>query len=338
MQLTTGDIADRLQGTLRGDSKVPIVGVASAKEAVPGQIAFAEDRRLFQDALEGGASAIVVGESYENADKVLIQVANVRVGLAQLLELFHPEETFPAGMHVSTVAASSAQIDPTASIGPGCFIGPGCSIGPKAVLYGGNHLGANCQVGAESRLFPNVVLYADTVLGRRVRIQAGSIIGSDGYGYVFDGEKHQKIPQIGGVLIEDDVELGANVTVDRGAFGNTVIGKGAKIDNLVQIAHNVVIGKHCVIVAQTGVAGSTTIGDHAIIAGQVGIAGHLKIGNKAVIAAQSGVMRDVPDGQKVFGSPAQGDREVKRQLLALRQLPDLLKRFRQLEKQLGNLK
>ena len=335
MQLTTGDIASRLQGALRGDSKVSIAGVASAKEAVPGQIAFAEDRRLFLEALKGGASAIVVGESYEAADKVLIQVANVRVGLAQLLELFHPEKTFPAGMHASAVAAPSAQIDPTAFIGPGCSIGPGCFIGPKAVLYGGNHLGDNCQVGAESRLFPNVVLYANTVLGERVRIQAGSIIGSDGYGYVFDGEKHRKIPQIGGVLIEDDVELGANVTVDRGAFGKTVIGEGAKIDNLVQIAHDVVIGKHCVIVAQTGIAGSSTIGDHAIIAGQAGIAGHLKIGNKAIIAAQSGVMRDVPDGQKVLGSPAQGDREVKRQLLALRQLPDLLKRFHQLEKQLG---
>ncbi len=336
MQLTTGDIASRLRGTLLGDSKVLITGAAPAPEAQRGQITFAENEQIFQSALQGGASAIVVGKVYAPSAKVLIQVANVRAAFAQLLEWFYPEETFPAGIHASAVVSPDAQIDPTASIGPACSIAHGVVIGPKSVLCGGNHLGANCRIGAESRLFPNVVLYANTVLGRRVRIHAGSVIGSDGYGYVFDGGKHRKILQVGGVLIEDDVELGANVTVDRGALGRTIIGEGTKIDNLVQIAHNVAIGKHCLIVAQTGIAGSTTIGDRAVIAGQVGIAGHINIGSRATIAAQSGVMRDVPADQKVFGSPAQNDREAKRQLLALQQLPALIKRFRRMEKRLAS--
>ena len=157
------------------------------------------------------------------------------------------------------------------------------------------------MIGEDSKLFPNAILYANSRIGKRVRIQSGAIVGSDGYGYVFDGGKHRKIAQIGGVVIGDDVELGANVTIDRGAVGDTSIGEGTKIDNLVQIAHNVVIGKHCIIISQTGIAGSTEIGDYTIIAGQVGIAGHLKIGSLVTIVAQSGVMRDIPVGQKVAG-------------------------------------
>ncbi|MCS1408515.1 MAG: UDP-3-O-acylglucosamine N-acyltransferase [Verrucomicrobia subdivision 3 bacterium] len=335
MRLTTGDIASRLGGSLVGDSELVITGVAAATEAQNGQITFAENDEHLKAALGGNASAVLVVRPDVSSPKALIHVANVRVGFAYLLELFHPEESAPPGIHPSAVVDSSARVDATALIGPGCIIERDVVVSAGAVLCGGNHVGAGCQIGAESKLFPNVVLYAGTVLGQRVRIQAGTVVGADGYGYVFDGAKHRKIPQVGSVVLEDDVELGANVTIDRGALGQTVIGEGTKIDNLVQIAHNVVIGKHCIVVAQTGIAGSTTIGDSTVIAGQVGIAGHLKIGSKVAIAAQSGVMRDIPDGQKVFGSPSQGDREMKRQLLAIQQLPDLMKRFRQLEKKLG---
>src|SRR5205085_12151780 len=164
---------------------------------------------------------------------------------------------------------------------------------------------------------------------------AAAVIGSDGFGYVLDGGFHRKIPQVGHVLIRDDAEIGAGVTIDRGALGATEIGKGAKIDNLVQIAHNVVIGDHCIVVAQAGIAGSSKIGAYTVLAGQVGIAGHLKIGNKVTIAAQSGVMHDIPDGEKWFGYPAQPDRQMKRQILAAQQLPDLLRRVAELEKKLA---
>src|SRR6185503_19608 len=191
-----------------------------------------------------------------------------------------------------------------------------------------------CEIGEGTCIFPNVTLYARTQVGRNVRIHAGSVIGSDGFGYVLDNGIHRKVPQIGSVIIGDDVEIGANVTIDRGALGPTTIGKGTKIDNLVQIAHNVTIGEHCLVVAQVGIAGSTKLGNFVILAGQVGLAGHLKIGNKVTIAAQSGVMHDIPDGEKWFGYPAQPDRQTKRQILAIQQLPELIRRVAELEKKL----
>lgn len=205
-------------------------------------------------------------------------------------------------------------------------------------MLGGNHLGDNCVVGEDTKLFPNVVLYARTQVGKRVRLHAGCVIGSDGFGYVFDAGAHQKVLQVGHVVIGDDVELGANVTVDRGAIGATVIGKGSKVDNLVQLAHNVQLGEHCIVVSQTGIAGSTKLGNYVVLGGQVGLAGHLKIGNQVTVAAQSGVMHDIPDGEKWFGSPAQPDRQTKRQLLAIQQLPELLRRVKQLESQLAERK
>jgi UDP-3-O-[3-hydroxymyristoyl] glucosamine N-acyltransferase len=167
-----------------------------------------------------------------------------------------------------------------------------------------------------------------------VRIHSGSVIGSDGFGYVQEDGAHLKVPQIGNVIIREDVEIGANVTVDRGALGPTIIGRGTKIDNLVQIAHNVVIGEHCLVVSQTGIAGSSKLGNYVILAGQVGVAGHLKIGNRASVAAQSGVMNNIPDGEKWLWTPAQPDRQAKRQMIALQQLPELLRRVNELEKKL----
>jgi UDP-3-O-[3-hydroxymyristoyl] glucosamine N-acyltransferase len=190
-------------------------------------------------------------------------------------------------------------------------------------------------LGEEVRLFPNVTLYPSSELGNRVRIHSGTVVGSDGFGYVQDAGVHRKVPQIGSVMIRDDVEIGANVTIDRGALGPTIIGRGTKIDNLVQIDHNVTIGEHCLVVSQAGIAGSSKLGNYVVLAGQVGIAGHLKIGNHVSVAAQSGVMRSIPDGEKWLWSPAQPDRQAKRQMIALQQLPDLLRRFNDLEKSLA---
>jgi UDP-3-O-[3-hydroxymyristoyl] glucosamine N-acyltransferase len=203
------------------------------------------------------------------------------------------------------------------------------------VLTAHDYVGDDCVLGEGCRLFPNVTLYARSVLGKRVRIHAGTVVGADGFGYVFDAGAHRKVPQVGHVILHDDVELGANVTIDRAALGATVIGRGTKIDNLVQIAHNVSIGEHCIVVAQVGIAGSTKIGNYVTLAGQVGIAGHLRIADKVTIAAQSGVMNHIPEGQKWMGSPAQPDRVTKRQLLAIERLPELLRRVQELERRLG---
>ncbi|HTV76515.1 MAG TPA: UDP-3-O-(3-hydroxymyristoyl)glucosamine N-acyltransferase, partial [Candidatus Baltobacteraceae bacterium] len=249
--------------------------------------------------------------------------------------LFFPEQKFAAGIHPTAVIAQSAQIDPAAHVGPHCVIGERVKIGARSVLLAGNFVGDDSKIGDDAGIFPNVTIYPRTEIGNRVRIHANSVIGADGFGYVQDGGVHRKIPQIGTVVIGDDVEIGAGVTIDRGALGPTVIGRGTKIDNLVQVGHNVEIGEHSLLCGQAGIAGSSKLGNYVVIAGQAGIAGHLKIGNQATVTSKSGVMNDVPDGEKWFGIPAQPDKEMKRQIIAQRQLPELLKRVAELEKKLG---
>ncbi len=332
---TAADIAKQLNGEAVGNASIAITGFAPADTAKGGDLTFAENEAYFTKADQSAASAILVSGNFTSASKTLIRVANARVAFAKVLPLFFPEQTFPAGIHPSAHIATSAVVDPTAHIGPFCVVGERTKIGPRAVLEGGDHVGADCVVGEDVRLFPRVVLYSRTLVGHRVRIHAGAVIGSDGFGYVFDEGRHLKVPQIGNVIIQDDVEIGANVAVDRAALGSTVIGKGTKIDNLVQVGHNVTLGEHCILCGQAGIAGSTKVGNYVTMAGQAGLAGHIKIGNKATIGAQSGVMHDVPDGQTWLGAPAQPDRQMKRVMIALQRLPDLLRRVSDLEKQLA---
>jgi UDP-3-O-[3-hydroxymyristoyl] glucosamine N-acyltransferase len=332
---TTGQIAKQLDGEVIGDASLELTGFAPATAARAGDLTFAENETFFQKAEQSAASAILIDGPFTSARKPLIRVANARIAFARVLPLFFPERTFVPGVHPSAVVDPSAQIDPTAHIGPFCVIGEKVKIGSGVVLQGTNHIGRNSSIGAHSQLFPNVIIYDQTQIGRRVRIHAGAIIGADGFGYVPDSGIHRKVPQVGYVILQDDVEIGANVTIDRGALGPTTIGKGTKIDNLVQIAHNVSVGEHCLVVAQVGIAGSTKIGHNTTLAGQVGIAGHLKIGNNVTIAAQSGVMHDVPDGGKWLGAPAQPDRQSKRQMIAVQHLPELIRRVGELEKLLS---
>jgi UDP-3-O-[3-hydroxymyristoyl] glucosamine N-acyltransferase len=332
---TTAEIARELDGEVIGDSALPLTGFAPATTARAGDLTFAENETFFLKAEQSAAAAILIDGPFTSASKALIRVPNARIAFARVLPLFFPECPFAPGIHPTAVVDPTAQIDASAHIGPHCVINEKAKIGPGVVLQGGNHIGNKAVIGADTRLFPNAVIYGHTQIGQRVRIHAGAVIGSDGFGYVFDSGWHRKVPQVGQVIVQDDVEIGANVTIDRGALGPTIIGKGTKIDNLVQIAHNVSIGEHCLVVAQVGVAGSTKIGQYTTLAGQVGIAGHLKIGNKVTIAAQSGVMHDVPDGGKWLGAPAQPDRQAKRQILALQHLPDLIRRVNELEKLAG---
>lgn len=335
MSFTAAEVAEHLQGEVLGDASTKLTGFAPADRAKPGDLTFAENETYFATAEQSAASAIIISGQSKSANKVLIQVSNARVAFAKALELFFPEIRPPAGIHPSAVVAPTAKIDPTAHIGPHCVIGEQVRIGARTVLHGCSFVSADCKLADDVVLFPNVTLYPRTELGHRVRVHAGTVIGSDGFGYVQDAGVHRKVPQMGNVIVGDDVEIGANVAIDRGALGPTVIGKGTKIDNLVQIAHNVQIGENCLLISQVGIAGSTKLGNYVVLAGQVGLAGHLKLGNQVTVAAQSGVMHDIPDGEKWFGYPAMPDREMKRQIIALRHLHELAKRVAELEKKLG---
>ena len=337
MTMTAAQIAKQLGGTVLGDGAIELTGLTTADNARPGDLTFAEKETYFAAAEQSQASAILVSGEFSSTTKVLIRVPNARVAVAKLLPIFFPPDQQPPGIHPSATIAASAQIDPSAHIGPNCVIGARVKIGARSALLGGNHVGRDCQLGEDVCLFPNVVIYAKCQLGNRVAIHAGTVIGSDGYGYVFDEGRHRKVLQVGNVIIHDDVEIGANTAIDRGALGATVIGAGTKIDNLVHIAHNVVIGRNCLVMGQVGFAGSTKLGDYCVIASQSGIAGHLKLGHQATVGAKSGVMRDIPDKGVVLGIPATPDKQAKRQMIALQQLPELIRRTRELEKQVAEL-
>jgi UDP-3-O-[3-hydroxymyristoyl] glucosamine N-acyltransferase len=335
MPYTAAEIARLLGAELLGDASLVLKGFAPADRAQPGDLTFAENESYFARAEQSAASAIIVDGPATSSRKTLIRVPNARIAFAKVLPLFFPEPAFAAGIHATAIVPASAQVDPTAHIGPYCIVGEKVRIGPRSVLQGLNYVGADCLLGEDVNLFPNVTLYPRTEVGNRVRIHSGTVVGSDGFGYVLDNGIHRKVPQIGNVIICDDVELGANVTVDRGALGPTIVGQGTKVDNLVQIAHNVTVGEHCIIVSQVGIAGSTKLGNYVVLGGQAGIAGHLKIGNRVSVAAQSGVMNNIPDGEKWIWAPAQPDRQAKRQMIALQQLPELFRRVKELEKKLS---
>jgi UDP-3-O-[3-hydroxymyristoyl] glucosamine N-acyltransferase len=332
---TVSEIAKQLQGEVVGDGNAILNSFAPANRAKPGDLTFAENENFFARAEDSAATAVIADQRFSSTKKILIRVPNARIAFAKALALFFPEPAKPPGIHPLAVVAASASVDPTAHIGPHCTVGERVKIGARCILQAGNFVGDDSTLADDVNLFPNVTLYPRTEIGKRVRIHAGTTIGSDGYGYVLDGGFHRKVPQIGNVILGDDVEIGANVTIDRGALGSTVIGKGTKIDNLVQIAHNVEIGEHCLVIAQVGIAGSTKLGHYVVLAGQVGVGGHLKIGNQVTVGAKAGVMTDIPDHGKWLGAPAQPDKQFKRQIIAIQRLPDLLKRLAEFERKSG---
>jgi UDP-3-O-[3-hydroxymyristoyl] glucosamine N-acyltransferase len=338
MTFTAAQIALHLGGELVGDAAVSITGFAPAHSARPGDLTFADKESYLAAAEQSDAAAILAPMHFSSSRKVLIRVPDARVAVAQALPLFFPPDEPPRGIHPSAQIAESAEVESTAHIGPFCVIGERVRIGARSVLMGGNHVGRDCQIGEDVWLHPNVVLYAQAQVGHRVTIHAGTVIGSDGYGYVFHQGRHLKMLQVGTVIIQDDVEIGANTAIDRGALGPTVIGQGSKIDNLVHVAHNVSLGRHCLIMGQVGFAGSTRLGDYGVVASQSGIAGHLRLGKQVTIGAKSGVMRDIPDGGRVLGIPAAPDRQAKRQMIATQQLPEVLQRLRELEREMADLK
>jgi UDP-3-O-[3-hydroxymyristoyl] glucosamine N-acyltransferase len=325
-----GDLARLVGGEIDGDPSLEIRGFASLESAGPGDLSFVTASRHLAAARRSAASALIAPPGLDLAGRPAIRVAQPYAAVAAVLRVFFPESAVAPGVHPTAHVADSARISAGATVAAFAVVGERSVVEAQAVLHPHVFVGPDCRVGEGSVLHPHVVLRERVVVGRRVIVHPGSVIGADGFGYVFDGQAHRKIPQVGRVVVEDDVEIGANVTVDRATLGETVIGRGTKIDNLVQIGHNTVVGADTIIVAQAGIAGSCRIGRRVVLAGQVGIADHVTVGDGAQIGSQAGVHRDVPAGAGMMGTPAMPGGAGLRALAAIGRLPDLLRDVRAL--------
>ena len=318
--VTIGEIADFVGGKHSGDGTRPVTGVASLADASDEQLSFLSNRKYAAQLARTRAGAILVPQNLEGEDERWIRVDDPYFALAQIMTRWFSARPMPKGISPKACVDSSAKLGTNVAVGPFVTIGENVVIGNNVTIFQSVSIEAGSNIGDNCIIYPNVVIYDGMRIGRRCIIHAGVVIGSDGYGFARHDGRHHKIPQIGIVRIEDDVEIGAGTTIDRAALGETVIGEGTKIDNLVQIGHNVKIGKHCLLVSQVGIAGSTELGDHVFVAGQSGFSGHLKIGNRVQVAAKSAVLEDVPDDTKVMGSPAMPFNEFARRHAAVKRL------------------
>ncbi len=341
MEKDLGEIAEYLGGELVGNPCVRITGVAGIEDARTGDLTFLANPKYASLLKTTSASAIIVGRETqtEKLKKPLIKHPNPYFAFARAIELFvDTKRSYPEGTHPSAVLGEKVDVGSGVHIGPHVVVENGVRLEGNSAVLAGGFIGAGSVIGENSLIYPNVTIRENVEVGKNVIIHSGSVIGSDGFGYARTDRTQHKIPQIGGVKIEDHVEIGANVTIDRATLGNTRIGKGTKIDNLVQIAHNVEIGENCIIVAQVGIGGSTKVGNDVVLAGQVGLVGHIKIGNRVVIGAQSGVTKDIPDDTTVFGYPAREIHKTKRIEAYLSRLHIYLDRLKELEKKLEKMK
>ncbi len=332
---TVGEIAAFLSGTLVGDADLGVTGVSGLEEATAGDLSYVAGDRFNKAAMRSNAAAVVVGRRIPELTKPQIVVPHPAYAFVRVVQEYFCPPYRARGVVQPVVEGEGVRLGPDVSIGPFVTLGRHVTIGARVVLSPGVFVGDGCHIGDDSHLYPNVVVRAGCRIGARVIIHSGTVIGSDGFGYVQHEGRHVKIPQLGGVVIEDDVELGANVAIDRATFGQTRIGRGTKIDNLVQIAHNVQIGEHCIVVAQVGIAGSTRVGTHVLIGGQAGLADHLEIGDRVMIAARSGVNRALASDQIVSGAPAMPHETALRAQALLPHLPELRQQVRDLQKRLA---
>ncbi len=334
--MRASELADMLSGTLAGPGDPEIATVAPLDEACEGQVAFLHNSKYRKQLAISKASCIVLRERDipEERTFAAIVLPNPHRAMADAVDILYPEKTPLAGIH------PTAMIDPTATIGKGVsveahvFIGPGSVIGNNCRVYQGCVLMSDVHIGPKCALYPNVAIYPKTWLGEGTIIHSNTVLGSDGFGFAPTGEDILKIRQVGKLIIESDVEIGACCTLDRGSFTETRIGRGTKIDNMVHIGHNCRIGENCLIAAQTGLAGSTIIGNRVIIAGQVGFGGHQKIGDDSIFFAKSGINGDVEPGSQYFGYPAKDRLKTHRENVYISKLGELFKRVKELEKQL----
>lgn len=333
---TLSELAGIINGRVSGDENLRITGLSGIKEAQEGDLTFLANSKYLALAKETGASAILVSPDVELPNKPLIIVDNPSFAFAQIInEVLDAKRFVPQGIHPTAVIADDAVLGKNVAVGAHAVISPGTKIGDDTVIEPGTFIGHETHIGNSCYLYANVTIRERTQIADRVIIHSGAVIGSDGFGFELVDGIHAKIPQIGIVEIGSDVEIGANVTIDRARFQKTVIGEGTKIDNLVQIAHNVKIGKHCIIVSQVGISGSVEVKDKAILAGQAGIAGHLTIGEGAIVAAQAGVTKSVPPKTKVSGYPAMPHNEARKLHVSLKKLPEYIKTIRDLKKDIN---
>jgi UDP-3-O-[3-hydroxymyristoyl] glucosamine N-acyltransferase len=332
MSVRLAELAEMVGGALTGDGQLLITGAATLHEAGPGQITLVDRKCLMDQLSHCRAAAAVVAADMAPAGKAYIAVDDARSAFAHIVRRFRPQREprrygISPAAHVSPTALVANNVD----IYPGVFIGDDVHIGPGCCLHPGAMVMPGCRLGEDVTLFPNVVLYENTVVGNRVTIHANAVIGAYGFGYELTGGRHQSAPQLGNVEIEDDVEIGAGTTIDRGTFGSTRIGEGTKIDNLVMIGHNCRIGRHNIFCAQVGIAGSCTTGDYVIMGGQVGVRDHLKIADGVMIGAQSGVGESLTEAGKYLGTPAIPARKEIQILHSQQKLPEMHKRLNKLE-------
>ncbi len=331
------DLAERIGCRLEGDGGLEVKHLRPIEVAGPDDLSFLTDAAALPRVAESRAGALILPDKAPSIDRPCLRTSNPYLAFARALTILESSPRPPAGIDPSAVVHSSARVDPSCSIGPLCVIGPLAEIDAETVLDAQVFVGAGCRIGQRCRVYPHVTLREQTVLGSGVIVHSGAVIGADGFGYAKDGAQYVKIPQVGRVVLEDDVEIGANTTIDRATLGETRIGRGTKIDNLVHIAHNVRIGPDSVILAQVGIAGSTQVGARATIAGQVGIVDHVTLGDDVIVGSQSGVSKDIPAGSIVLGAPATPHREFKRQVAAVARLPEYAKVIRQLESKVAAL-
>lgn len=327
------ELCARLQGELVGNGDVEIINLAKIQDAQQGDLTFLANPKYAKYLENTKASAVLISKS-DTADNIPhIKVDEPYLAFQKALTIVYPaNKNYFVGIHSTAVIADKAEIGANVNIGPNVYIGNNVTIGQNTTIYPGCIIIDNAKIGKDCLIYSNVSIYNDCELENNVIIHSGTVIGSDGFGFAPVDKKYDKIPQVGKVVIESHVEIGANCSIDRATIGETRIKKGCKIDNLVQIAHNVVVGENTVIAAQTGISGSTQIGKHVTIAGQVGIVGHIEVGDDAVLAAQSGISKNVPKGEIWFGYPAGPIARQKKVEVSLRHLPELNKKIKSLEK------
>ena len=345
MAFTLAELAARAGGEVEGDGSLRIERVRGLEDAGPGDLSFLANRKYRRAFEASRAAAVIVGrDEAVPPGRTVVRARDPYLAFARASTAFHPLPAAVPELAREAVVHPSARVHPSAQVMPLAFVGPGAEVGARTILHPGVFVGADARVGDDCLLYPNAVVREGCLVGNRCILQPGCVVGSDGFGFAFDmegdgsGPRHHKVPQAGIAVIEDDVELGANTCVDRATLGRTVVGRGAKLDNLVQIAHNVQVGPLSLLAAQVGIAGSTRLGMGVVLGGQVGLVGHLDIGDGAKLGAQSGVTDDIPAGEAWSGYPAVPHAGWLREQAATRRLPELVKRVRELEKEIARIK
>lgn len=339
MPYTVAELAQRIQGKVVGESRTTISGVTSADQPLSGHIAFIEDPRCLKDLEASPIACLVVPNSIANSSKPLIQVEHPKLAWALLLNLFFPPRAFPGTLSDKAYVAPSARLGKNVTLEAFAYVGEEVEIGTGAVIRAYSYVDRRVKIGENTVIHPHVVLYENTVVGNRCTIHAGTVIGADGFGYLPTPKGQVKVPQTGNVIIEDEVEIGACSAIDRATIGSTRIGRGVKIDNLVQVAHNVSIGPHTVISAQTGISGSSKIGSFVTMGGRTGLADHVEIGDQVMLGAQSGVPtgKKIPPKQIWIGTPARPYQEARKQVAAQWRSAEMLEEIRKLRARIEEL-